>query len=147
MRFSRTQKGFTLVELLIVIAIVGILATLVIVSLRQASDRSRNAKITTDVVQIRKIAEQMYIEEMDGYTSLCTDSTTLNDTYDPTLGVLQDDIEEYGGSIAGCYSAQYSYCISARFTGADAKWFCIDDEGNNVEATVNPCTMASDTCQ
>jgi len=142
--FSTKQKGFTLVELLIVIAIIGILVTILVVSLRQAADRSRNTKTIAGVVQIRRVAAEMYAEELLGYTSLC-DSGNLNSAYHVDLDVLKKDIEASGGIIS-CYAGLNSYCISSSLRTA-GEFVCIDDEGNNVQVTGNPCTDASDVCQ
>lgn len=56
----KKRKGFTLVELLIVIAIIALLATLVIVSLRSAQEKARDAKRVADVKQIQSAAELYY---------------------------------------------------------------------------------------
>jgi len=143
--FSAKQKGFTLVEVMIVIAIIGILASILVVSLRQASDRSRDAKVITDIVQIRKIAERMYAEELVGYINLCEDSSNLKSSYDSDLGTLQRDIETFESTIT-CYADSDSYCISASLRAAN-QYFCIDDEGSSIEITGNPCLLADDTCQ
>jgi prepilin-type N-terminal cleavage/methylation domain-containing protein len=60
-----SQKGFTLVELLVVISIIGVLATLVLLQLGTARAKSRDAKRISDVNQIRSAVEQ-YFEDHDG---------------------------------------------------------------------------------
>ena len=66
MRFSRKQKGFTLIELLVVISIIGLLASVVLVSLNSARKKARLAKRATDLTQIRKALE-LYYNENNSY--------------------------------------------------------------------------------
>lgn len=54
------RSAFTLVELLIVIAIVGLLSTMAVVALNQAGVNSRNAKRKADMVQMSKALELFY---------------------------------------------------------------------------------------
>lgn len=141
------SKGFTLIEILIVIAIIGILASIVVVSLRGASERTKNTKIVTDIVQVRKVAEVMYVQEATGYENLCSQGT-LN-VNNETLLTLKNDIEYYSGSsdVITCYASVRSYCVSVELLGVQTKWFCIDDEGNNEEFTTNPCIDADSKCE
>jgi len=142
----KKREGFTIVELLIVVAIIGILATIVIVSLREASDRARNTKMITSVTQIRKIAEDMYIQEPSGYELLCSGGV-LNGDYSDILVVLENDVEKYGGTIVSCYDSRYSYCLSAQLTGSTERYFCIDDQGSNIESTSNACSDSNIACE
>jgi len=57
---SRPQLGFTLVELLIVMAILGILATLVVGGLRTAQMRGRDARRKSDLKQIGQALEMFF---------------------------------------------------------------------------------------
>ncbi len=75
------QKGFTLVELLVVISIIGILATLVLLQLGTARARARDAQRIATVNQVRSAAEQYYSDNnkypTDGsWSALCTTLTT-----------------------------------------------------------------------
>lgn len=65
----KKQSGFTIVELLIVIVIIGILAGLVIVTFVGIQQRARNSERQTD---INSIASQLegYFADNSGYPSL-----------------------------------------------------------------------------
>ena len=54
------QKGFTLVELLVVIAVIGILAGIVLVALGDARLRARNAQRMADIRAIQMAMEMFY---------------------------------------------------------------------------------------
>lgn len=145
MNIRNTRKGFTLIELLMVVAIIIILATIVIISVREATDRSKNAKIITSTVQARKISEDMYLQESDGYTQLCS-AGTMNDTYSVQLQAIRADIQNYSGANPVCYSSSTSYCITSTLMNTE-DYFCIDDEGNNERLDSNPCADANSTCR
>jgi len=54
---ARLRKGFTLLELIVVITIIGILGTLVVVKVQGWVDKARVAKIQNDLKAIVKAAE------------------------------------------------------------------------------------------
>jgi len=61
----RTQKGFTIVELLIVIVVIGILAAIVIVAFNGVQQRARDAERTSEIKTIQKKLEVFKAE--NGY--------------------------------------------------------------------------------
>ena len=60
MKRNLFKKGFTLVELLVVMAIIGILATVIISGFRASQRRSRDAKRKSDLRQIGQAMELFY---------------------------------------------------------------------------------------
>lgn len=65
-KISPRSAGFTLIELLVVISIIGLLASVILVSLQSARSRSRDAKRVADMNQIAKGLE-LYYNENSGY--------------------------------------------------------------------------------
>jgi prepilin-type N-terminal cleavage/methylation domain-containing protein len=64
-----TKKGFTLVELLVVISIIGLLSTIAIVSLGSARAKSRDTKRIADMKQVSTALEQFYSDQ-GGYPAV-----------------------------------------------------------------------------
>ncbi len=58
----KKQKGFTIVELLIVIVVIGILATLVIVTFSGIQQKGRNSQRQTDINAVASHVEAYYAE-------------------------------------------------------------------------------------
>ena len=75
--FTKKRKGFTLIELVVVIAILGILAAIAIPRLGKARDGADDA---ANNANIRTIESAMSLYEAD-YGALPTDITQLIDEY------------------------------------------------------------------
>lgn len=65
----KRQEGFTIVELLIVIVIIGILATLVIVTFTGTQQKARNSQRQTDINAINSHLAS-YFAEKGGYPAI-----------------------------------------------------------------------------
>ena len=68
-----TQKGFTLVEILIVVVILGILAAIVVPQFTSASESARGSSLVTLLQTIRSQLELAQIQHNGTYPDLVTD--------------------------------------------------------------------------
>ena len=57
---QNTRKGFTLIEMLIVVAIIGILASVVIIGIGPAQQRARDSRRASDMKQVQTSLELYY---------------------------------------------------------------------------------------
>lgn len=65
---ARSRRGFTLLELILVIIVIGILATLAIPKFADMAEKARGAE-AVNTLGIIKTAEDMYKLETGGYTN------------------------------------------------------------------------------
>jgi general secretion pathway protein G len=59
------QDGFTLIEIMVVILILGLLATIVVQSLRGAADKAKHVKAQADLAEIKTALDRYYLD--NGY--------------------------------------------------------------------------------
>lgn len=88
MTTRNNQKGFTIIELLIVIVVIGILATITIVALGGANARARDAKRESDIRAAHNALEAYYAIGNTQYPTL----TELNDG--TTVDGIDDDLRD-----------------------------------------------------
>jgi general secretion pathway protein G len=56
------QEGFTLIELMVVILIIGLLAALVVQNLRGATDRAKITKAEADIAELKTALDRYYLD-------------------------------------------------------------------------------------
>lgn len=131
------QNGFTIVELLIVIVIIGILAAITIVAYNGIQERARTTTIQSDINQVHKLIELYYakngeypVTDTTRITGGSTSATTYTDAGCPKGTARSDWVPDLGqtlpqsdhnngggvGNHGGCYMYQSdgtSYVLSA----------------------------------
>jgi type II secretion system protein G len=127
----RKQGGFTLLELLIVIVIIGILALLIIPNITSAPKKARDTKRKTDVTTLRKGLEEYFVNN-NSYPNALTDLTTGSA---PIVKTLPTDPKNTGAYVYAYTPANTNttYTLTA----------CLEndqDSGDSVIAPLSPCT-------
>ena len=64
-RRKREEDGFTLVELMVVIVILGLLATVVVINVMPAQDTARVKKAEADIALLEQAAEMYRLSKLD----------------------------------------------------------------------------------
>ena len=131
---SNLQKGFTLIELLVVVAIIGILASVVLASLNSARSKGNDAKIKSQLANIRAAAE-IYAIEHDGYGA-ATDcnSGMFSDLPSGMNGLTRG--ANYPGNIApDCRSTSTSWAVEHVLSNG-TNW-CADSSGASMQGSMN----------
>ncbi len=113
----RPSRGFTLMELLIVIAIIGILSAVVLVSLNTARTKGADAAIKKAMIAARLQAELYVDSNGRSYTEVCTEPGTVNGTKS-MYGILASVAQKHG----------YTYSANGETGGGVGIVKCIDTE-------------------
>lgn len=71
------KRGFTLIEVLVVVAIIGILSSIVLASMSGARSKGRDAKRVADIKQLQ-LALQLYYDGSGYYPLALSDLTSTN---------------------------------------------------------------------
>ena len=89
----RFEKGFTLIELTVVILIIGLLATIVVQNLRGATDRAKRVKAEADISALKTALDRYYLD--NGFYPT-TDQGLQALVSSPTTGRIPANYEEGG---------------------------------------------------
>ena len=90
----KLSKGFTLVEILIVVIILGILAAIVIPQFTNASEDARKSSLTSQLQTIRSQVELYKLQHRDRYP---TSDGEVDSAWDWGMLTKQSDSESCGG--------------------------------------------------
>jgi prepilin-type N-terminal cleavage/methylation domain-containing protein len=121
---KRKQSGFTIVELLIVIVVIGILAALVVTTFSGIQRKARNTERETDIKAIHGQLEA-YFSQNNSYPALAeiNDSTWRNDGTTPQMKSLDGEaLKDPKGSAetlsASSSATSYGYAPTNETGGA-----------------------------
>jgi|GEM_PF-4197392 len=164
--FSRRQnKGFTVLELLVIIAIIGIMSAIILVMIGNTRQTAKDAHIIADARQMRNLLalgfdgtnysdlwanSLFYGISFDGVNHLYTLADGCSSDGPDVTGIKQiiDDVNSQGGVVRiEVYSTGEnnwcgrshvtSYAIYSRLASDSSKAFCVDSSGrSNLKANM-----------
>jgi len=111
---GKSSGGFTLIEILITIGIIGILASFILIPLGGAKTKARDARVMSDLDQIRTIGE-IIVSTDENYAAV---NTNLD------VNLMMSDMVNEGAKNIHRYSNADGYCVEAELEGG--KWGCVN---------------------
>ncbi|WKZ24399.1 MAG: prepilin-type N-terminal cleavage/methylation domain-containing protein [Patescibacteria group bacterium] len=130
---TKNKKAFTLIELLVVIAIIGILSTLVIVSLGDSRAKARDSKRLNDV-RLMINALELYYENNNEYPP----SLVFGDPLEANDIVYMSKVPENPTprTDGNCPNKDYSYALDGAGTSYSLG-FCLGSNNGSLSAGVH----------
>jgi len=102
---TRKNTGFTLVEILIVVIILGILAAIVIPQFTEASNDARVSALVSDLQTVRSQIELYKVQHKDNYPGTVSGTWTIGNFVGHLTG--KTDIDGVAGGTLGPYLGKF----------------------------------------
>lgn len=140
------QKGFTIIELLVVVAIIAVLAAIVLVNVTGYINQGKNAAVKGNLATVLTNGA-VYYDANGNYTAFCADAyvTTPSSAVDAAMGLAT------GTTAALCHATATTWCTCSTLKTTSAEpagsTFCVDSTGyKKVTQNANGCGAAGGRC-
>ena len=153
-KYKKTS-GFTLIELMVVVAIVGILASIAYPTYTQHVQKTKRTDAMVALLQVAQLQEKFFSQNLryaDSQSTLSANATTENDLYDISIcGATSADPTNCGSCDNTAANACISYTATAtvRASGSqihdtNCKTFSLTNVG--VKSSTDSSDAASSGC-
>lgn len=141
---KKFKNGFTVIELVVVIAIIAVLATIVSANVINYIDKSKNAAIKSNMTNLFTSGVDYYVNN-GNYNGFCQNSgtnvylTEINRLANPDVVTCRCE------SGSNCSNAE-AWCTVVKLKGSlssAGNYFCLDSTGNKMESSSSPSLSCS----
>lgn len=139
-RFGALTAGFTLIEMMVVIAVIGLLAAAVLTGLGPARNKGKDARIISGVQQVRTLAETLYNPaSATPYAAVVPGEVNI--------AKVIADVGRQGGALTIMPAAPTTvYAAYSKLASKDTDFYCVDS-GGFAGIITNVAAAADGTCE
>ena len=139
-RIFNLSRGFSLIELLIVITIVGVLSTIILSSISNSRARAYDSKIKQQLSSFRTAAEIYFTNQTpNSYNTTGSPITScangiFNDVDAvngaPGLYIAPGNLPDFAQPVCGAADSGSAYAVKATLYSGNEYW-CVDNKGSS----------------
>lgn len=134
---TNKSKGFTIIELLVVVAIIAVLASIVLVNVTSYINKGKDSAIKGNMASVQ-VSAAAYFDTNGNYTSLGSDSNVS--------AAVSSINSAYGSGTASVLTSATAWCLQAPLKAGGSNW-CVDSTGYKGTVGTSKCTGTTYTCQ
>jgi len=142
------KKGFTLLELLVVVAIIGVLSAVVLASLNNARSKGSDAAVKSNLDGVRNQAA-IYYDNNGSYGTLvvanaCTGANAAGSVFvlDQVIANQIKSANAAGAGLQSCSNSASAYAISVQLKSSSTAAWCVDGNGKSKQETMATADQA-----
>lgn len=128
------QKGFTIIELIVVIAIIAVLASIVLVNVTKYINKGKDAAIKGNLSGMMTNAAS-YFDTNSNYTAFCASAQAVS-----ALSAIDSTRGDTGKSDCNNSATEWAACGALKDDSANA--YCVDSTGTKKTMAIATCVTS-----
>ena len=129
---NKFKKGFTLLELLFVAALIAILAAIILAALSSARNKGKDSSIESQMKSLQNQVELDFVGS--GYANTFTNTSPFWASSDAKVQNILNSIDK-DTKTHTAFGAKSSWAAQARLVQDSSKYFCVDASGKGTTST------------